>query len=401
MESRSTNLSGSSVKVRSFSPSESARGDCTSAGVNIATVVSRIRRRLPHSHWRSYRSLPGTFGSVVQAENTETNEQVAIKLITLGDRFHPKYVEREILNHRALVHPHIVSFKEVFLTRSCLAIVMEFVGGGSLQGWVERNGRLPEWQCRCFFQQLILALHYSHKSLGISHRDIKLGNILLNDKYQVPILKLCDFGYSKDYSPVGSLPRTRVGTAAYISPEVAGASAGKAAYDSERADVWSSAVTLYCMLAGRYPFMNGNKAPDLYQIKMLKDRQVDDALNVLSGYGVSKECKDLLKHTLRVNPDRRWGLDDIMANSWYCEFLPDLSKMVSKKIEYNQTNEEVRRVLSQAERVSKDIIETGRNDNFDDDSLAYAIGEELLDGDFRAAANTKALDDMTIDHQYD
>jgi len=185
-----------------------------------------------------------------------------------------------------------------------LAIVMEYVGGGTLQGWVERNGRLPEWQCRCFFQQLVLALHYSHKSLGISHRDIKLGNILLNDKYQVPILKLCDFGYSKDYSPVGSLPKTRVGTAAYISPEVAGASAGKGAYDSEKADVWSSAVTLYCMLAGRYPFMNGNKAPDLYQIKKLQDRQVDDALDALSGYGVSKECKDLLKQALRVNPPR-------------------------------------------------------------------------------------------------
>ena len=336
---------------------------------------------------------------MVQAENVETKEQVAIKLITLGDRFYPKYVEREILNHRALVHPHIVSFKEVFLTRSHLAIVMEFVGGGTLQGWVERHGRLPEWQCRCFFQQLILALHYSHKSLGISHRDIKLGNVLLNDKYQVPILKLCDFGYSKDYSPVGSLPKTRVGTAAYISPEVAGASAGKAAYDSEKADVWSSAVTLYCMLAGRYPFMNGHKAPDLYQIKSLKDKQVDDALNVLSEYGVSNECKVLLKHTLRVNPNKRYGLDDIMRNPWYQEFLPDLSKMVSKKIEYDQSDEEVRLVLSQAERVSKAVIETGRNEDFDDDSLAAAVGEELLDGHFRSG-QSKGFDDMTIDHQY-
>lgn len=74
---------------------------------------------------------------------------------------------------------------------------MEYVGGGNLQQYVERVGILPEWLARCFFQQLILALHYCHEQLNIAHRDIKLGNILLNTKYQIPILKICDFGYSK------------------------------------------------------------------------------------------------------------------------------------------------------------------------------------------------------------
>jgi serine/threonine protein kinase len=45
--------------------------------------------------------------------------------------------------------------------------------------------------------QLILALDYCHRSVNVAHRDIKLGNILLNTKYAIPILKICDFGYSK------------------------------------------------------------------------------------------------------------------------------------------------------------------------------------------------------------
>jgi serine/threonine-protein kinase SRK2 len=49
-------------------------------------------------------------------------EEVAIKLISLGGRFYRKYVEREILNHRQLMHPHIVAFKEVFVTSKVCTI---------------------------------------------------------------------------------------------------------------------------------------------------------------------------------------------------------------------------------------------------------------------------------------
>ena len=48
-----------------------------------------------------------------------------------------------------------------------LAVVMEYVGGGNLQQYVEGQGRLPEWQARCFFQQLILALQVGEGSLCV------------------------------------------------------------------------------------------------------------------------------------------------------------------------------------------------------------------------------------------
>lgn len=307
-------------------------------------------------------------------------EDVAIKLIALGDKFYQKYVDREIINHRLLVHPHVVAFKEVFVTPNYLCIVMEYVGGGNLQQWVEKHGRLPEWQARCFFQQVTLALHYIHKQLGIAHRDIKLGNILLNDRYQVPILKLCDFGYSKNM--LGSVPKTRVGTAAYISPEVARTS-GQAAYDTEKADVWSSAVTLYCMLAGCYPFSDANHQVHLRTIKNLTAKDVDTALSRLSGGAASPGCIHLLKGMLSIDPKQRLSLDQIMVDDWFKQFLPDLSKMAAGPEREVQSENRVLEVLAKAESLSEarragtdEFAEEVMNDVLDaeEEEMAMAMG---------------------------
>ena len=81
-----------------------------------------------------------------------------------------KYVEREILNHRQLVHPHIVQFKEVFLTKEHLAIAMEYAPGGDMFEYVVRKGGLRESEARWFFQQLIIAIDYIHRMVGQKER---------------------------------------------------------------------------------------------------------------------------------------------------------------------------------------------------------------------------------------
>ena len=66
-------------------------------------------------------------------------------------------------------------------------------------------------QARWFFQQLIIGLDYCHK-MGVVNRDIKLENTLL-DGGKKPLLKICDFGYSKNEKD--SLPKSKVGTPGY------------------------------------------------------------------------------------------------------------------------------------------------------------------------------------------
>jgi len=75
-------------------------------------------------------------------------------------------VEREIINHRQLVHPHIIQYKEVFLTPRYLCIAMEFAAGGDMFEYVVRKGGLRESEARWFFQQLIVAVDYIHRMVS-------------------------------------------------------------------------------------------------------------------------------------------------------------------------------------------------------------------------------------------
>jgi serine/threonine protein kinase len=156
-------------------------------------------------------------------------------------------VFREIVNHRSLRHPNIIRFKEVVLTPTHLAIVMEYAAGGELFERICEAGRFHEDEARYFFQQLVCGVSFCH-AMNICHRDLKLENTLL-DGSPAPRLKICDFGYSKS-SVLHSRPKSTVGTPAYIAPEVL----SRREYDGKHADVWSCGVTLYVMLVGAYPF---------------------------------------------------------------------------------------------------------------------------------------------------
>lgn len=77
----------------------------------------------------------GSFGLVLKASDKTQKTPVAIKLLPRGPQIH-NGVEREILNHKSLKHPHVIQFKEVFLTEKYLAIAMEYADQGDLFRYV-------------------------------------------------------------------------------------------------------------------------------------------------------------------------------------------------------------------------------------------------------------------------
>ncbi|KAI9176267.1 hypothetical protein LWI28_000576 [Acer negundo] len=269
----------------------------------------------------------GNFGVARLMRNKNTKELVAMKYIERGHKI-DENVAREIINHRSLRHPNIIRFKEVVLTPTHLAIVMEYAAGGELFERICNAGRFSEDEARYFFQQLISGVSYCH-SLQICHRDLKLENTLL-DGSPAPRLKICDFGYSKS-SLLHSRPKSTVGTPAYIAPEVL----SRREYDGKLADVWSCGVTLYVMLVGAYPFEDQE---DPKNFRKTINRIMAVQYKIPDYVHISQDCRNLLSHIFVANPARRITIKDIKTHPWFLKNLPRELTEPAQAIYYKKEN---------------------------------------------------------------
>ncbi|CAJ1932795.1 unnamed protein product [Sphenostylis stenocarpa] len=286
----------------------------------------------------------GNFGVARLMKDKHTEELVAVKYIERGDKIDAN-VRREIINHRSLRHPNIVRFKEVILTPTHLAIVMEYASGGELFERICKAGRFGEDEARFFFQQLISGVSYCH-AMEVCHRDLKLENTLL-DGSPAPRLKICDFGYSKS-SVLHSQPKSTVGTPAYIAPEVL----LKKEYDGKIADVWSCGVTLYVMLVGAYPFEDPEEPTNFRKTihRILKVQySIPDYVHI------SPECRLLISRIFVADPAQRITISEIQSHEWFLTNLPAdlmLNNTISNQFEEPhqpmQSIEEITQIINEA-----------------------------------------------------
>ncbi|MCL7041630.1 hypothetical protein MKW94_018837 [Papaver nudicaule] len=293
----------------------------------------------------------GNFGVARLVRDKKTKELVAVKYIPRGKKI-DENVQREIINHRSLRHPNIVQFKQVLLTPTHLAILMEYAAGGELFERICSAGRFSEDEARFFFQQLISGVSYCH-SMQICHRDLKLENTLL-DGNPTPRLKICDFGYSKS-AILHSQPKSTVGTPAYIAPEVL----SRKEYDGKTADVWSAGVTLYVMLVGAYPFEDPE---DPRNFKKTIGRIMSVTYTIPDYVRVSAECRHLLSQIFYANPSKRISLAEIKRHPWFLKNLPrelvEVEKSTYQTVDLNQptqTVEEIMQIIQEARSPGEDM----------------------------------------------
>jgi hypothetical protein len=129
-------------------------------------------------------------------------------------------------------------------------------------------------------------------------------------------IQIADFGYSKSLAAAESDPKSRVGTPAYIAPEILQASgkAGDPGYDGRAADVWSLGVFLFVLLAGCYPFEDPGRPRDVVEVvrRILAARYAFPP-----GLRVSAGCADLIGRILVADPKRRLSLAAVRMHPWF------------------------------------------------------------------------------------
>lgn len=204
----------------------------------------------------------GGMGDVYLARDARTGRTVAVKVLPDELARHSDFVRRfyaEAAAAARLIHPNIIEILFVGEDKGRHYFVMEYVAGESLADRLARDKQLPIAQCLQIARQLLSALQMAHGE-GLIHRDIKPGNILLDESQQRAVL--ADFGLVKSLQETMGLTATGmvVGSVQYISPEQA---RGRAV--DGRSDLYSLGVLLYQMLSGALPFTGEGTTSLIFQ----------------------------------------------------------------------------------------------------------------------------------------
>ncbi|PWN32131.1 Pkinase-domain-containing protein, partial [Meira miltonrushii] len=242
----------------------------------------------------------GTYGKVRLGTHRLTGVRVAIKQVP---KAHSSTLTREIHHHRRLHHPNIMQLYEVLASESYIWMVTELCAGGELYDYLVERGTMPEPEARRIFGQLCMAVAYIHDR-GIVHRDLKLENVLLDERCNV---KLGDFGFTREFEGK-KLMETFCGTTGYAAPEML---AGRR-YTGEEVDVWSLGIILYALVCGALPFDDDDDS--VMKDKILKgDFELPDVL--------SEECLDLITKILQQDPTARPTIKDILRHPWFTKSM--------------------------------------------------------------------------------
>lgn len=243
----------------------------------------------------------GAFSIVREGVHKETGKKVAIKSIK------SRYIKNKLLKREIDImkkvgnHPNILKLFEVYETKNCLYLILELVTGGELFDQIVARGEYSERDASNIVRQIISAVNHLHAN-GIAHRDLKPQNLLCAGQDGDDI-RMADFGLSKMFDQ-GEYLVTCCGSPEYVAPEVLECKP----YD-KGCDMWSVGVITYVLLTGCFPFWDKNNAV-LYE----KIRRVEYGWP--SGSEISPEAKDLIRHLIEKNPEKRFTAEQALQHPW-------------------------------------------------------------------------------------
>ncbi len=203
----------------------------------------------------------GAMGTVFEAEEVHTGARVAVKVLRPEVADIPNVaarLEREGRLVAQLSSPHVVRVFDIGRTPAGLPfVVMELLEGRDLGTELAQRGTLPVGEAVRWVRQACEALDQAHRA-GMVHRDLKPSNLFLARTAEGPVLKVLDFGVSKELGGSAALTMTHaaLGTPLYMSPE----QVRSATSVDPRSDVWALGVVLFELVTGRTPH-DGSSGP--------------------------------------------------------------------------------------------------------------------------------------------
>ena len=177
--------------------------------------------------------------------------------------------------------------------------------GDELYNYLLHHGPIPPEKVQKIFTQLVGAVSYVH-NMSCVHRDLKLENILLDKNESV---KLCDFGFTREYEGKLSYLQTFCGTVCYSAPEMLKGEK----YAGEKVDVWSLGIILYALLTGELPFDDDDEMATKHKILSQEPEYPEF---------IPQDAKALIVQLLSKRPLLRPTLVDVLASPFLASHAP-------------------------------------------------------------------------------
>jgi len=259
----------------------------------------------------------GAMGYVYEGFDTDLQRSVAIKLLprahgvgqneTIGEKL---FIQEARLAAK-LQHPNVVTVYDFGEEQGYRYFAMELVRGATLLDLVKAQGPLPVTQGCYIIAHAARALAAGHQ-VGIIHRDVKPGNIMLNES---GVVKLTDFGLAESTSGEGEdiTEGISLGTPGWISPEVANRQPAL-----KESDIYGLGLTLYFALTGKR-FINGSSRSDLIR-KQRAAKEVDIAQLPTDW---PARLRQIVVQCLHVDPQDRYHDANLLAADLVRAIRPD------------------------------------------------------------------------------
>ncbi|XP_069740472.1 serine/threonine-protein kinase 3/4 isoform X4 [Narcine bancroftii] len=322
----------------------------------------------------------GSYGSVFKAIHKESGQVVAIKQVPVESDL--QEIIKEISIMQQCDSPHVVKYYGSYFKNTDLWIVMEYCGAGSVSDLIRiRNKTLTEDEIATILQSTLKGLEYLHFMRKI-HRDIKAGNILLNNEGHA---KLADFGVAGQLTDTMAKRNTVIGTPFWMAPEVI----QEMGYNCV-ADIWSLGISAIEMAEGKPPYA------DIHPMRAIFMIPTNPPPTFRKPELWSDEFTDFVKKCLVKNPEKRAAATELLQHPFIKSAKPVsiLRDLITDMMEIKlKRQEEQQRDLDQDEE------ENSEEDDSDSGTMVRASANDT--GTMRAASTMSDSARTMIEHDSD